>query len=155
MLLKADFERLPQVLREFHSAPQGGRAKGRVTVRHESRWARLMGLPPAGDGIPVLLEVLATERKEVWVRHFGSAVRRSVQTAEGDLMVEAMGPVRIFFRLFADHEGLRFVSERACLWRIPLPLRVVAAARGQESSWEFEVTVGGVGSYRGSMEPCK
>lgn len=155
MLLKADFEKLPGVLRGFHSAPRGGRAKGTVSVRHQSILARLIGFPPAGDGIPLRVEVMAMESKEVWVRHFGNAIRRSVQTVEGDLMVEAMGPVRIFFRLYADSTGIRFVSQRATLWRIPLPLRVIAVTKGQKFSWDFAITVCGIGSYRGSVEPCE
>ena len=153
-LLKGDFERLPRALREFHSRPGGGRASGTVCVRHVSGLlARLLGFPASGDNIPAQLEVISGENEEVWIRRFGSVVRKSIQTRSGDLLLEKAGPVRVFFRLLAAGGELRFKSERVFLWMIPIPLRVEARARGAESAWEFEVTVAHVGSYRGSMLP--
>lgn len=151
-LLEGDFERLPRSLREFHSAPGGGRATGTVAVRHTNRWlAWMTGFPPAGDGIPLELEIVAGDDQEVWIRRFGGRVRRSVQHREGGLLLEAMGPLRLLFRVFADSRGLRFETERAHLWRIPVPLRVSAEARGNESSWEIEVSVAFIGAYRGAL----
>jgi hypothetical protein len=153
-LLERDFERLPRALREFHSRPGGGRATGRVAVRHASSLvARLVGFPPCGDNISMQLEVVASENKEVWIRRFGDRVLKSVQRQEGRLLEEAIGPVRVLFRVLADESGLRFESQGAHLWRMRLPLRVEAQARGDESSWELEVTVAHVGSYRGAMIP--
>ena len=151
-LLKADFERLPRALRDFHSKPGGGRAEGTAAVRNDNRLlARLAGFPPPGDNIPMRLLVVASDNSEVWIRSFGDAVLRSVQRREGDLLQEAIGPVRVLFRVLADGAGMRFESLRVRLWMIPLPLRVAATARGDESSWEFEVTVERIGSYRGAM----
>ncbi len=153
-LLQGDFERLPRALREFHSRPGGGRASGTVAVRHQSSLlARLLGFPAPGDDIPAQLEVVSGENEEVWIRSFGGAVRKSIQSRSGDLLLERAGPVRVFFRVLADDTEMRFESQSARLWMIPLPLHVKARARGSESAWEFEVTVAGVGSYRGSMIP--
>jgi hypothetical protein len=153
-LLKDDFERLPRALREFHSRPGGCRASGTVAVRHVSGLlARLLGFPASGDHIPAQLEVISSEKEEVWIRRFGGVVRKSVQTRSGDLLLEKAGPVRVFFRLLAGDGELRFESERVLLWMIPVPLRVAARARGGDSGWEFEVTIAHVGSYRGSMLP--
>ena len=153
-LLQGDFEKLPRALREFHSRPGGGRASGTVTVRHEiGLLARLLGFPAPGDNIPVQLEVVSGENEEVWIRSFGGVVRKSIQSRSGDLLLERAGPVRVFFRVLADETEMRFESQSARLWMIPLPLRVRATARGIESGWEFEVTVARVGSYRGSMIP--
>jgi hypothetical protein len=153
-LLKDDFERLPRVLREFHSRPGGGRASGTVSVRHENGLlARLLGFPGSGDNIPAQLEVVSGENEEVWIRRFGGAVRRSIQSQAGDLLLERAGLVRVLFRVLADDTEMRFESQSARLWMIPLPLRVEARARGGESAWEFEVTVAHVGSYRGCMIP--
>jgi hypothetical protein len=44
---------------------------------------------------------------------------------------------------------MRFESRAARLWGIPLPMRMEAWERGGDSSWEFEVTVAHIGSYRG------
>ena len=153
-LLKADFERLPRALREFHSRPGGGRASGTVSVRHVcGMLARLFGFPAAGNNIPAQLDVVSGENEEVWIRRFGGVVLKSIQSRSGDLLLEKAGPVRLFFRVRADDGEMRFESQGARMWMIPLPLRVEARARGGESGWEFEVTVAHVGSYRGSMIP--
>lgn len=154
-LLKADFERLPGALRDFHSRPGGGRASGIVNVRHNSRWlAWLAGFPPAGENIPVELEVTLRENEEVWTRRFGGSVRRSVQRRHRDLLLETVGPIRVLFRVLADDSGMRFECRGVRFWIIPLPVRVEGKASGDDSSWEFEVTVGSVGSYRGAMVPA-
>lgn len=153
-LLRDDFEKLPRALRLFHSAPGGGRASGTVTVRHASGLlARLLDFPPSGENVPLQLEVVAGENEEVWIRRFGGAVRRSVQRCAGDLLREEFGPVRLFFRIHADDSGLRFIFLRARCWMIPLPIRVEAREWGVDTSWEFEVAVRGVGSYRGVAAP--
>lgn len=153
-LLRGDFEKLPPALREFHSRPGGGRAAGTVAVRHESGLlARLLRFPAPGDNVPVQLEVVSGENEEVWIRSFGGAVRKSIQSRAGDLLLERAGPVRVFFRVLAGDSEMRFESQSARLWMLPLPLRVEARARGGDAGWEFEVRVAGVGSYQGSMTP--
>jgi hypothetical protein len=153
-LLQRNFENLPQALRDFHSTPGGGTASGTADVRRESGWlAGLIGFPPSGNGIPLRLRVVASENQEVWIRRFGDVVLRTLQRQEGDLLLEIVGPVRIFFRILADHTGMRFQSQRARLWMIPVPLRIEAQVWGTDSSWEFLVTVARVGSYRGAVVP--
>jgi hypothetical protein len=152
-LLKADFDKLPRALRDFHSLAGDRKAAGKVAVQRERGWfARLVGFPQAGENIPARLEVSASQNREVWIRRFGNGVLRSAQWAEGDLLVETAGPLRIYFRVTADVAGLRFESLRARLWGIPVPVRIAATARGGDSAWEFEVKFEHVGSYRGSME---
>jgi hypothetical protein len=154
-LLQRDFENLPRALRHFHSAPGGGTASGTVDVRRVSGWlARLVGFPPSGDGIPLWLQVVPKGNQEVWIRRFGETVLQTLQRREGDLLLETFGPVRVFFRIFADHTGMRFQSQRARLWMFPVPLRIQAQTWGTDSSWEFQVTVACVGSYRGVVVPA-
>lgn len=154
-LLKADFEKMPLVLREFHAAAGERYATGKVAIRHERHWlARLVGFPAEGTDIPVRLHVSAAENDEVWSRWFGNSMRRSVQWASGDVLVEKAGPVRVYFRIFADSTGMRFESKTARFWGIPLPLRMNAWARGHGSSWEVEVTIAHIGSYRGIVAPA-
>ncbi|HEY6390366.1 MAG TPA: DUF4166 domain-containing protein [Bryobacteraceae bacterium] len=154
-LLAADFARLPRVLREFHSAPRGGKASGTAVVTRSNRWlAWLAGFPPSGENIPLQLEVQTNGNREIWIRQFGGVMLRTSQRQEGDLLLEARGPVRIFFRISADETGMRFKSQRARLWIIPLPFRVAATVRGNESSWEVDVTVGRIGSYQGALAPA-
>jgi hypothetical protein len=154
-LLKADFGKLPLVLREFHAVAGERRALGKVAIRHQHPWlARLVGFPEEGTDVPLRLHVAATEDREVWTRWFGDSMRRSVQWASGDLLVEKAGPVRIGLRISAGPAGMRFESRSASLWGIPLPLRMNAWTRGDGSSWEVEVTIAHIGSYRGRVAPA-
>jgi hypothetical protein len=154
-LLSADFEKLPLVLREFHAALGDRRATGTVAIRHEHPWlARMIGFPAAGSDIPVELHVAAGENQEVWVRWFGKSMRRSVQWADGDVLIEKAGAVRIAFRLSASEAGLRFESQTASVWGIPLPLRMDAWVRGKGASWELDVKIAHVGSYHGMVAPA-
>ena len=153
-LLAADFAKLPRALREFHSSPLGGRASGTAIVRHSNRWlAWLAGFPRSGENIPLQLEVKTNGNREIWIRRFGGVILRTNQRQDGKLLLETQGLVRIFFRIFADEQGMRFESQRACFWIIPLPLRVQATVRGNESSWEIDVTVARIGSYQGALVP--
>ena len=153
-LLQRDFENLPPALRRFHSAPGGATASGTVDVRRTSGWlAGLIGFPPSGKALPLRLQVIADGNREIWIRSFGGTVLRSLQRPEGDLLMETIGSVRVFFRIFADHTGMRFQSQRARLWIFPIPLRIQAQAWGTDTLWEFQVTVACVGSYRGVAAP--
>ena len=154
-LLERDFDRLPRVLRDFHSLAGRNRATGRVAVRHECFLAAMLGFPPAGDNISLELEVLAGEYRETWIRNFGGKLVRTEQWQDGNLLVESMGLVRIEFRILADEAGMQFFSEHVRLWIIPIPLHVSARVRGGESSWDFEVNVNRIGSYHGEMVPSK
>ena len=152
LLLGPDFEKLPQALRDFHGAPSGERASGAATVKHDNPWlARIVGFPPAGEDIPVRLEVVAEEDSEEWRREFGGTTLDSIQRRDGNLLLETFGVLRLFFRVFPVEHGLRLELQRARLGIIPLPLRIEASERGCESGWEFEVNVAGIGSYRGKM----
>jgi hypothetical protein len=151
-LLEDDFEKLPRALRVFHSAPGNRCATGMATVRHENAFlAWVVGFPAAGEQIPLRLDVSATEDEETWTRWFGGAMRRSTQRMAGNLLMESAGPVRIGFRIRASESGMQFELRRARLWGIPIPLRIEAVARGGETSWEVEVRVAHVGSYRGVL----
>ena len=121
-------------------------------------------------GVPVTIEAIEQEKDAAvyklrgkvkvdygtYTIHADSATYNSDTgelEAEGNLLLEARGPVRIFFRIFADENGMRFQSQRASFWIIPLPLQVEARVRGDESSWEVDVTVGRIGSYHGALVP--
>ncbi len=153
-LLEQDFEKLPPVLRVFHSVPGQRRATGTMSIhRHNAFLAWLVGFPPEGEHVPVRLDVLATEDQETWTRSFGGIVHSSTQRADGQFLVEKAGPFRIVFRIHVCQDGLRFESRSADVWGVPVPLRVEASAHGRETSWEVEVKVAYVGSYRGVMTP--
>lgn len=152
-LLKTDFDKLPPALRRLHSGQGLRRASGTVSVRHASGpLARMVGFPPAGDDIPLRLEVAADGNREVWVRNFGDRTRRSVQGCHNSLLVEHAGPLRVEFQVTAEIDGLHFQSRRASLWGLPIPVNIEAFERGSGEGWEFEVSVAHVGWYGGTME---
>ena len=154
-ILAADFDRLPAVLRSFHSAPGGGHAIGTASVSHHNKWlACLLGFPRAGENQPMRLDVVAADSEEIWTRSFGASQRRSVQRVRAGLLVEDLGPIQIEFRVIPGSDGMRFRSERARFLGIPVPVHVEAraiGAVGNDQRWEFEVTVRRVGSYSGTM----
>jgi len=151
-LLENDFEKLPAALRAFHSAPGQRRATGTLSVRRENALlAWLVGFPPEGERVPVRLDVIATGNEETWTRWFGGAVRSSRQWEAAGLLVEQAGPLRVAFHVRACQGGMSFESRRARLWGIPVPLRVEASVHGGERSWEVDVKIAHVGSYRGVM----
>ena len=151
-LLEGDFERLPPILRKFHSAPGNVSAAGAMSIRRQNRFlAWLVGFPQAGERVPVTLDVAAARGRETWTRTFGDTVRRSTQRAVGGLLVEQTGPVRIAFRVRACESGMSFESQRTQIWGMPVPLRIEASVRAGAISWEVEVRFAHIGSYRGVM----
>lgn len=153
-LLNDDFDRLPRSLREFHSAPGGGRAAGTVIVSHRWGWlARMVGFPPAGDQVPFEIDVRARQDGEVWIRRFGDFTIESAQQRKGGLLLETIGSLQLFFHVTADDAGMHFESLRAMWHMIPLPVRIRSEVRGDECSWAFSVTVAHVGCYRGAARP--
>ncbi len=153
-LLQSDYAKLPRSVRDFHAAPGNRHASGTVTVRHAGALARLLGFPPPGDKIPTQLDVIATEDREIWTRQFGAVRKRTTQWVNAGHLVEAAGPVRMRFRVFLAGDAMQFQLVAARFLGIPMPLRVTASVRGAgDTSWEFEVNIAWVGSYRGIMEP--
>ena len=125
---------------------------GMASVSHQNKWlARLLRFPRAGRDQPLRLDVVAEESREIWTRSFGNSQRRSVQRVRGGLLVEDLGPMQIEFRIIPNNDGMRFQSQRARLLGIPVPVRVEAHVKGNDSGWEFEVTVSRVGSYKGTV----
>lgn len=153
-LLNDDFDKLAPVLRAFHCAPGGARARGLVEVRRSNRLiAALLRFPSEAAQVPAELEVVAGECEEVWIRKFGDVVRRSIQWQEGPWLVEKAGPLRLYFQVHVENGAMIYSCTRARVWAVPLPIRVYAMVRGADSSWEVEVSVAGVGCYRGTMVP--
>ena len=153
-LLAGSFDSLAPALRRLHGGEGRVRFAGPVTVRHTRGWlARLAGFPPAGEDIPLELEVAGAPEGETWSRSFGGSLRRSVQRYENGHMVEQLGPLRLYFRIFADGQHLRIESAKARFWGMPVPVQVKAVERGRGSDgFDFEVHVSLVGSYSGVLE---
>jgi hypothetical protein len=166
-LLGDDFDKLPAVLRNFHSLPHGGRALGTVTVRRKAgllrhQVTRILRLPPVGEGIPVRLQVLPTRDGELWRRHFGEHCVETMQWQDGDFLIEKAGLLCFVFRVLADENGLRFEFQNNRLHKLNLslgsPLPVAATARGFDKRWHIGVSIaspllGVLTTYEGEMTP--
>ena len=166
-LLREDFEKLPAVLRRFHSSETGGNGQGLFRVAYAEGVlrrlvARLLGVPSPSENVPVRLQVIADGSKEVWIRQFDGKTRRTVQWQQGDCLMEKAGPLEFAFRLSGHHAGMRFQFVRCRLFKVPLPEslapHVEAEVEGFEDFWKVEVRIsspllGPVASYTGSVAP--
>jgi hypothetical protein len=168
-LLGRDFDRLPLALRAFHDAAGGGSGAGVFRVRRASNpvarsVARILGLPPEGDDVPVTLRVTVENGGELWERTFSAHRLRTRQWLEGGRLIERLGAVTLAFDLTADERGMRFRSVRFRWLGVPVPRRVAievaADVRGFEGYWEVAVVVraprvGVITSYEGRITPTR
>jgi hypothetical protein len=167
-VLGEDFERLPPVLRCFHASTAGGRAAGRFRVTRGPGWLRnwlanRIGLPPAGDQMPIRLAVRVEGEREHWCRQFDQhPALKTVQWAQNGQLREAAWPMRFGFRLVLVGDTLRF--EQVATWlaglRLPCALlpRVRAEVTSRAAGWHVCVRVdvpllGFLAQYEGEMVP--
>jgi hypothetical protein len=125
-ILGSRFEALPAVLRRFHDAGGGGRARGTFRIERGPGWLRdglasLVGLPRAGSDVPVRLRVVAEGDRERWIRDFDGHRVVTVQWARGDLLMERSGPVCFACALVLDGSRLRYEFRRAWFTGVPIP----------------------------------
>jgi hypothetical protein len=101
---------------------------------------------------------------EVWTRDYGPLRMVTRQWAHQGLLVEAMGPYRVAFRLEEDEDGLRFQFVRAWFGLMPVPrimaLRVEADATAgpADKCWRIDVRIfaplaGLLVRYEGEVTP--
>ena len=166
-LLGKDFSKLPVILQQFHGLPEGGCADGVISVergagvlRHVA--AQFLGLPNAGKEVPLRLQVIPEDGREIWIRHFDGQSLKTLQWQEGSYLVEKAGPLHLFFELAADERGLTFYPRLNRMRGIqvpdPISLRVNANARGLGNCWNIEVTItapllGTITTYKGEITP--
>src|SRR5262245_48973246 len=125
-LLGPAFDTLPPSLRHFHDLETEwhGRARFRIkrgAGRLRNLAARLGGLPPAGEDVPLTLRVVREGDGERWVRDFGGHRMESFQRAWKGLMVESLGGVTLGFRLVAEPPALTLVPVRTWVLGVPWP----------------------------------
>jgi len=167
-ILGEQFELLPEPLRRFHGSPNGGRAAGSFRVergvgRMRAFLAAIGKLPPAGEGVPLRLDVDVRGEEEHWTRSFGSSRLFTRQFAHDGRLVELHPPWKLRIRLGATDKGMQLEHER-CYWHgIPLPRlfapRVESYVEARGERWFVEVTigmplVGMVCRYSGEVQPA-
>ena len=136
-LLGPAFDTLPPTLRQFHDVETEWRGHARFRITRGRGWlrdlaARAGRLPPAGEDVPLRLRLVAEGERERWIRHFGGHKLESVQWAEGGLLVESFGALRLGFRLVVEPPALRLEPARAWLLGLPWPLALAPRGTGVE-----------------------
>jgi Domain of unknown function (DUF4166) len=166
-ILGDKFDALPEVLKRFHSASGTSDARGTFRVKRGSGYLRnlvatVVGMPRAGENVPVQLEVVAQEDCEIWLRHFPGQTLKSVQWARGHLLIEGFG-----FGSFSSTLELRgsrvvYVFGRAWFLGVPVPRGLAPFVDGYvdagERGWLVVVHIfvpflGEILHYEGWVEP--
>ena len=167
-ILGEEFALLPEVLRRFHGSDAGGRLEGSFRVergrgRMRGLLARLGGLPPASERVPLRLDVRVAGEEEHWTRSFGETHLHTRQFARGGRLVELHPPWKLKIRLGATERGMELDHERCYCFGIPLPRalapRVESFVETRGESWFVAVTigmpfVGMVCRYSGEVRPA-
>jgi hypothetical protein len=136
-LLGPAFDALPPALQSFHDVEKEWQGHASFRITRGKGWLRnlvatLGGLPPAGENVPMRLRVVAEGERERWIRHFGGHKLESVQWAQGGLMVESVGALRLGFRLTVEGPALKLHPARAWLLGVPWPRSLAPWGSGVE-----------------------
>jgi len=160
------FDLLPEVLKRFHGAAAGGRARGTMrVVRGEgavrNSLAELLRMPRAGENVPIRLEVVVDGERERWLRYFPGRCVSTVQWAAGNLLMERFGFGSFSCALVVQGSRVRYEFLRAWFAGIPLPLwlmpHVESYVDADETGWHVVVHIlapilGEIVQYEGWVE---
>jgi hypothetical protein len=166
-VLGARFDLLPDVLKRFHDRPAGGCARGTFRVVRgngpvRNTIAGLLRMPRAGENVPVRLEVVVNGDRERWLRHFPGRCTRTVQWANGNLLMERLGLTSFSSALIVEGSRLSYEFQRAWFAGIPLPVWLSPHVDGHvdagETGWRvvvrvFAPLIGEIVHYEGRIEP--
>ncbi len=156
------YDALPQPVRHMHDVFGDAGAEGVATVRRgRSPLARLvatiMRFPPEGEHrLHVSFEEEAGAER--WTRDFDGHVFVSELSQSGRHLVERFGPMRFYFDLPSDENGLTMIMRKWSVLRVPMPLflapKSVAREWAQGQDFWFDVPIalpliGDVVHYRG------
>ena len=122
------FDVLPEVLKQFHDVTRKSNARGTFRVTRGSGSVRnlvatILGLPSAGERVPVHLEVVVKADREIWLRHFPGKTLKSVQWGRGNLLMERFG-----LGSFSCETRVAWVAACLCLQAVVVS-RCAGAAR--------------------------
>ncbi|SEN06691.1 protein of unknown function [Luteibacter sp. UNCMF331Sha3.1] len=161
----AEFDRLDDVVRRFHSLRGRVRLAGRCTVDGPTSWVgrcfgRIVGVPVTRVEDDFVFELDADATQERWTRRFPHMTMRSrMRLADGQL-VERLGPVAFRFRLHVVDGGLDMALVRMTVLGLPWPRwlapSITARETGREGHFHFEVAaslpiLGRVTAYEGYL----
>jgi Domain of unknown function (DUF4166)/Saccharopine dehydrogenase NADP binding domain len=122
---------LPQPIQVMHDLKRDLTAVGVASVeRGASLLSRLaawiVGLPPAGEDVPVKVTFSVGDGREHWQRDFASkrfaSTQEEGQGRNARLLRERFGPINFAMALVIESERLRLVLRRWSIFGIALPL---------------------------------
>src|SRR5262245_34603053 len=162
---------LPQPIQVMHDLKRDLTAAGVASVeRGRSLLSRLVawivGLPPAGEDVPVKVKLRLDDGREHWQRDFSGKRFASTQ-AEGQgrnarLLCERFGPINFAMALVIEGERLLLVLRRWSIFGIALPLSLAPRSNTyecvEEGRFRFHVEIshpltGLIVRYRGWLVP--
>ena len=141
-LLGDKFDRLPPTLRDFHQVDRERHFHAKFKITRGKGFfknvvAKLGGLPPAGENVPMRLRVVPDGEREHWHREFGKHKLSSIQWEQNGLLMEKLGPVTLAFRLETDSTTLYLHRVKAWgLNFLRLPLFLAPNGEGIETGQE-------------------
>ncbi len=126
-VLGKQFNALPPKVQALHEVLHIRRWQGQARITRGrgmlSRLiCRIVGFPPAGDGVPVTVTMHRKGDAEHWLRDFGGKRFRSVMTRAGEgAMWERFGPFRFEIPFTVQDQRLGYPVRRARLFGVPWP----------------------------------
>jgi hypothetical protein len=162
---------LPEPLRTMHDVAAERTAEGMATVdRGSGHLARLtawlIGFPPAGRDVPVMVTFRVRDGRELWLRRFGGSSFTSTQEqGQGRfdrLVCERFGPLAVGMAVVVEEDRLRLTVQRWSLFGIPMPRWLApdcdACEYVEAGQFHFDVAIGHpltgpIVRYRGWLAP--
>lgn len=170
--LGADWDRLPQAIRQLHEVDGSRVYVGEASVENGVTWlARicrvLMRFPPAADVLPVQVTLHRKGVREYWSRRFGTHRFHSIMSLPADgergIVIERFGLLSFRIALPVTEHGLEMPVQRAYCLGIPLPNWLMPRSQTRElvdaqGRFNFDVAVylplaGLIVRYRGWLQP--
>jgi hypothetical protein len=171
-LLGPAYGQLAEPIRDLHEVAASRTFRGEANVTRGrgllSRVvARIIGFPPAGEGVPVTVTLTRQGERELWQRDFAGHRFASVQYLgaginEG-LVVERFGPIAFAMAVVVDGGRLRLVQRKGTAFGISMPRWMLPKGEVYEHDadgrFNFHVDVvlpivGPVVGYRGWLRPA-
>jgi len=152
-VLGADFARLPVPVKALHDNPGRVVACGRCRVERGGNplarlLAALFGFPPAGDDVPLRVQITAEGAGERWERNFAGHRLASLQSevpGRPGWLYERFGPGHFTIDPRPSERGLSFALTGARLFGLALPRWLWPAVTGDATApdgfYRFEVSI--------------
>jgi hypothetical protein len=147
-LLGERFSALSPKVQAMHSYKKQNVLKGKVNIKGGSTFFAkcmnfLMQLPKEQEEALLMLELRQNGKQETWKRTFGSSSFSSIQYKESDVMVEKIGLVKMYFRVFEKEKALCTVLEKSTFLYLDIPqrLRVIITSKAEEVNGEVHFFV--------------